>query len=76
VDIPLGRYLLLKIANIDKKCLSCDRSKYKHSSIFYFGYCMVRIEVVENRLNMNRALMSILEEYKEDDSVSNIVITK
>jgi hypothetical protein len=75
-DIPLGRYLLLKVANIDKKCLQCGRPKYKHNSIFYYGRCMVRIEVVESKFNVNRALMSMLDEHIEDNPASNIVVTK
>jgi hypothetical protein len=37
---------------------------------------MVRIEVVESKFNVNRALMSMLDEHIEDNPASNIVVTK
>lgn len=62
VDIPLGRYLLQKVSNIDKKCTSCGRPKYNHNSIFYHGRSMIRVEVFENKFNAFKAIVGLIDE--------------
>ena len=76
VDIPLGCYLIQKIANIDKKCTSCGRPKYNHNSIFYHGKCMIRIEIEEiHNFNYNTAVVMGLSEL-EEQPLANLVINK
>lgn len=75
-DIPLGCYLVQKVANIDRKCASCGRPKYNHNSVFYYGGCMIRIEVQEqHNFDYNRAIVSALEELG-DEKTNNLVLTK
>lgn len=72
VDIPLGIYIVLKVGGLDRKCQSCGRPKYNHSTALYFNGCLIRISASEGKYH--RVITNIVDESQEQEPNASIVM--